>query len=81
MDEKTLTAEEEMNRLLQSRLIREVYSRRVAPRTLDKQVNDLRKECKELKELRKYDRAEIIRLRRQIEALEMELEERRKENE
>lgn len=76
MDERTVSAEgfapsveEELKRLLQSKVIREVYARKLAPKTLDKQVKQLRKGNRELRQMHYLDQSEIVRLRRQIEFL------------
>ena len=76
MDERTVSAEgfapsveEELKRLLQSKVIREEFARKLAPRTLDKQIKQLRNDNKELKQMHMLDQSEIVRLRRQIEFL------------
>lgn len=63
------SAEDELRRLLTSRTIREVYQRRLSPKTLDKRVDELRQANKELKQTHQLDQSEIVRLRRQVEFL------------
>lgn len=63
------SADEELARLLRSKTIREVFARQLAPQTLDKHINRLKKDNKELKNMHMLDQSEIVRLRRQIEFL------------
>ena len=71
------SAEAELQRLRRSKYIRSVIQHIIAPRTLDNRFDEMRrdnrllkKENNELKQQWQLERAEVIRLRRQIEAME-----------
>lgn len=63
------SAADELKRLLGSKTIRQVYQRKLSPRTLDKRFEALRKENKKLSQAHQLDQSEIVRLRRQVEFL------------
>ncbi len=64
-----LSAEEELERLLQSGTIKLVYEREYEPKDVDNAMKNMKKEIEELKYQSFLDRSEIVRLRRQVEFL------------
>lgn len=67
MDEQTL--EKRLNRLRESKVIRDVDEGRATPFKLDQAVKRMEDKIKELTQLRYMDQQEIVKLRRQVEFL------------
>lgn len=63
------SADEELERLLRSKVIRAVHARKVSPRALDRRMKKLEKQVEELQTVHALDMSEIVRLRRQVEFL------------
>lgn len=70
--------DKELARLLRSKTIREVYAGRKSPEALDRDVADLRRDCKRWKQTAQMERAEVMRLRRLIGMMEESCDGRRK---
>jgi len=68
MDDKTKNAEEELQRLLQSRYIADVYLQRLSPQMLDQQIRGMKADNADLKRQLQTERAENTRLRRALAA-------------
>lgn len=65
------SAEDELNRLLESETIRLVYDQKHTPFDLDNAIKNMKKQIEELKYQSFLDKSEIVRLRRQIEILSL----------